>query len=117
MLCDQAQHFCVRFGILSVQYIGLDDYKSAYLGWSEVASHGVKCSPVGLYLHAFDRASDSPLNHDRDTEVGALLTTTDISHVLRVLQLPNRDGLRAKRAAAAVSRVAESRRSGRHRNI
>lgn len=95
LLCDQTQQFCVRFGILSILKIGLDDYESTYLGGSEVASHDWdwKCSPVGLCLHAFGQLNKLLLNHDIDTELCTVLTSADISRVLRVLQLPNWDGL------------------------
>ena len=93
LLYDQAQQICVRFGILSILEIGLDDYQSAYLGGSEVASHDWKCSPVGLCLHAFNQLNKVLLNHDIDTEPCTVLTFTDNSRVLRVLQLPDRDGL------------------------
>ena len=91
-MCDQSQQFCVRFWILSILEIGFDDYESAYLGGSEVASHDWKCSPVGLCLHAFHRLNELLLNHGIDTEICTVLTSADISRVLRVLQLPNRDG-------------------------
>ena len=92
LLCDQAQQFCVGFGILSILEIGLDDYQSAYLGGSEVASHDWNCSPVRFRLHAFHRLSKWLLNHEIDIEACVILTCADILRVLRVLQLPNRDG-------------------------
>jgi hypothetical protein len=44
-------------------------------------------------LHAFGQLNKLLLNHDIDTEPCTVLTSADISRVLRVLQLPNRDGL------------------------
>jgi hypothetical protein len=104
----------------SVLKVGLNDYKSADLGGSEVASHGWRFSPVGLCLHAIYQASRPCLYHAHAVKLSISSPST---YILTLVALAGtsqfgraRERTPGKRVAVLLFRVAESHRSRRHSN-